>query len=61
MMKKNKIKVCLVVIILCNIDEFCLIIINAQISMSWNKKYILHSESEETVNQLHFSNAQILG
>ena len=29
--------------------------------MSWNKKYILHSESEDTVNQLHFSNAQILG
>ena len=29
--------------------------------MSWNKKYILHSESENTVNQLHFSNAQILG
>ena len=29
--------------------------------MSWNKKYILHSESEEKVNQLHFSNLQILG
>ena len=29
--------------------------------MSWNKKYILHSESEEAVNQLHFSNVQILG
>ena len=29
--------------------------------MSWNKKYILHSESEEKVNQLHFSNFQILG
>ena len=25
---------------------------------NWNKKYILHSE---TVNQLHFSNAQIIG
>ena len=29
--------------------------------MSWNKKYILHSESDEKVNQLHFSNVQILG
>ena len=29
--------------------------------MSWNKKYILHSETEEAVNQLHFSNVQILG
>ena len=29
--------------------------------MSWNKKYILHSESEDAVNQLHFSNVQILG
>ena len=29
--------------------------------MSWNKKYILHSETEDTVNQLHFSNIQILG
>ena len=29
--------------------------------MSWNKKYILHSESEETVKQLHFSNVQIIG
>ena len=29
--------------------------------MSWNKKYILHSESDEKVNQLHFSNIQILG
>ena len=29
--------------------------------MSWNKKYILHSESEDTVNQLHFSNVQIIG
>jgi len=29
--------------------------------MSWNKKYILHSESDNKVNQLHFSNAQILG
>ena len=29
--------------------------------MSWNKKYILHSESEETVKQLHFSNLQIFG
>ena len=28
--------------------------------MSWNKKYILHSESEERVNQFHFSNVQIL-
>ena len=26
-----------------------------------NRKYILHSESEEKVNQLHFSNFQILG
>ena len=29
--------------------------------MFLNKKYILHSESEEAVNQLHFSNVQILG
>ena len=29
--------------------------------MFWNKKYILHSESEEKINQLHFSNAQIIG
>ena len=29
--------------------------------MFWNKKYILHSESDENVNQLHFSNTQILG
>ena len=29
--------------------------------MSWNRKYILHSESEEKVNQVHFSNIQILG
>ena len=29
--------------------------------MSWNKKYILHSESEDTVTQLHFSNVQIIG
>ena len=29
--------------------------------MFWNKKYILHSESEEKINQLHFSNSQIIG
>ncbi len=29
--------------------------------MSWNKKYILHSETEEKVNQLHFNNIQIVG
>ena len=29
--------------------------------MFLNKKYILHSESEQNVNQFHFSNAQILG
>ena len=29
--------------------------------MFWNNKYILHSESEEKINQLHFSNAQIIG
>ncbi len=29
--------------------------------MFWNKKYILHSESEKKINQLHFSNAQIIG
>ena len=28
--------------------------------MSWNKKYILHSESNNGVNQLHFSNSQII-
>ena len=29
--------------------------------MFLNRKYILHSESEDDINQLHFSNAQILG
>ena len=29
--------------------------------MPWNKKYILHSESNDGVNQLHFSNSQIIG
>ncbi len=29
--------------------------------MFLNKKYILHSESEKKINQLHFSNAQIIG
>ena len=29
--------------------------------MFWGKKYILHSESDEQVNQLHFSNTQIIG
>jgi len=29
--------------------------------MSWNKKYILHSETDEQINQLHFSNIQIFG
>ena len=28
--------------------------------MFWNKKYILHSESEKKINQLHFNNAQII-
>ena len=29
--------------------------------MSLNKKYILHSETEENINQLHFNNIQIIG
>ena len=29
--------------------------------MFLNRKYILHSESDEKVNQLHFSNIQIIG
>ena len=29
--------------------------------MFLNRRYILHSESDEKVNQLHFSNTQIIG